>query len=457
MTAVCCGGVGDEIVGDEEGGRRLSCRRVAALLQLECQPWTPVSGPRACRNGMNPGLHLLLAAVPAVAPAQEPAVPSGSGPASAAPRAVWVTTAGRETHPLGGWADGAPVPADGARPAGAWLRLEFPDVRRVEPPPGAWRLELVDGSLLRGAPGHERVGDLPTWRLVAAAPPLPFDSLWLLRQGRDRLPPRAADEDVLWLRRPTGAVDEHRGWLLDWRPEGPEFEARAGVLEPSWEEVQALAVLGERVEEPTDVVWLEFADGGFLAARVLGWDAAAATLEVAPPWGGRWGVPLAALAGVRRRAGLVELADAPWLVRRAPEGTVLDWRPKRGRSVEGRPLSLAGRVCPDGWGVRAPSELALALDRPGTFAVTVGVDDEVRDFVDPAPVRFRVLLDDVELAATPPLGHGDRPRTLVVPLDRPGLLRLVAEPAGPRAAGTHADWCDLLLLPAGDGGGGRPR
>jgi hypothetical protein len=142
-----------------------------------------------------------------------------------------------------------------------------------------------------------------------------------------------------------------------------------------------------------------------------------------------------------------EWAGRAWETREQAPPRVVDWSPKRNRAVDGGFLRLGARPHPTGLGARAPSEVARPAPGPGTFFVTVGVDAAAAEFRQPQPVVFRVLLDDQELAVTPPLGPGDGARPLLLQLPRAGLLRLRAETSGEGAPGAHANWCDLLWVP----------
>lgn len=380
----------------------------------------------------------------------------GPDPVVEAPRtARWIEAGGVIEGEWRGWSASGPKRAE-APLRGPWLALEF-EVRPQPADPEAWALSLAGGIRLRGTPGPDLPdAGMPTWRLaLGGAAPLPLDPLWLRSLGRG-LPPAAdpaAEEDWLWLQRPGGVLDLHRGFLLDWRAAGPVFETAAGERTVPWEEIHALRLLDEPSELRADDVWLFLADGSALAARVLAQDPREADGEwqIELPWGARARLPGTAVSRVRRRDGVEEWGRTAWEVREQPRGEVLDWSPKVGLSVEGRELRLGGRSWPDGIGVKAPAELARAAPGPGTLLLTVGADDRVAEYLQPQPLVFRVLLDGEELARTAPLGVEDGPRTLLVEVPRAGLLRLRAEGAGIGEQGAHGDWCDLLWLPSRGG------
>ncbi len=316
----------------------------------------------------------------------------------------------------------------------------------------AWILELVGGSRLRGSPGPDLPDSgLPSWRLALQGEVfLPFDSLWLRAQGRGSIPePRPLDQDQLWLLRPGGVLDLQRGFLLDWRAAGAVFETSGGARTVPWPEVHALSVLEESLAPPRDGVWLFLADGSALTAKVIAQDprgAEGSHWEIELPWGAHARIPASAVSRVRRREAVEEWANAAWTVSEQPSSSVLDWSPKLGRSVDGHALRLGARTWPDGLGVKAPSTLTRRAPGAGLLMLTVGADARVADFRQPQPIVFRVLLDGVELASTPPLGHSDAPRTLRVAVPHAGLLSLRAETATEANQGAHANWCDLIWL-----------
>ena len=264
---------------------------------------------------------------------------------------LW-TLDGPQEGSFGGWSGGRPV-LDGAPAPVSWLALRMSEGLPPPPgPPAPWTLELVNGSLLPGAPGLGD-GDRGSWRLPNGVA-LDFDTLWLRRAGR-RLPVlQVEDKDLLWLRTPGGEADRLRGWLLAWNPGGAVFEGPAGEAEYPWERVQALEVLAEAPPARTGEgwAWLCFRGGGSFLARPLD-GAADRPLRAETPWGTVVDLPWTSLSALYPAAG-EEFLDQPWQVLASPASEVLDWSPKRGRSVEGRALKVAGVVFPDGLGLRAP-------------------------------------------------------------------------------------------------------
>lgn len=381
-----------------------------------------------------------------------PAVCQDGEPRPITPQSArWIEAEGIHEGEWLGWGETGPRRA-GAPVHGPWLALEFP-VPPIAVAADAWVLALAAGGSLRGEPGRDLPdAGLSTWQLaLPGAPQLPLDPIWLRAQGRGAVPslPTGAEQDRIWLRRPGGVLDEQRGWLLDWRAAGAVFETVAGERVFAWSEVEALRVLDEALELPPDAVWLFLADGSTLAARILSQDPRAdeGAWRIELPWGAEARLPAAAVSRIRRREGTEEWAHREWETRAQPVGTALDWSPKLQRSVEGHPLRLGARTWPDGIGVKAPSELARHAPGAGTLLLTVGADARVAEYHQPQSVIFRVLLDDELLAVTPPLSATHAPQTLLVRVERAGLLRLRAETEGAANHGAHGNWCDLLWLP----------
>lgn len=150
---------------------------------------------------------------------------------------------------------------------------------------------------------------------------------------------------------------------------------------------------------------------------------AVAAFRKCPPEPPEPDVPLAALAPIRSSLG--------W------GGSI-----RIDASIQGNPLSIAGKPFAHGVGTHAPSE--IVYDLPATaraFVATVGVDDEMRAYT-MASVVFQAFADGDLLAATPVLRLGDVWH-LNVPIP-PGRkqLRLVVTDAGDGMNCDHADWAN---------------
>jgi len=373
------------------------------------------------------------------------ASPPGAGQLAGEGLPVQVgTRSGVRDGRLVGWDAQGPLLEDGPAPY-HWfeIRLGGPVLKA-----GPWKLELVGGGWLSGAPGGGE-GDQAFWR-VPAGTAVPLDMVWVRRLARDSFRSwEVSDRDLLWLKTSGQAsLDRRSGWFHNWKASGVQFEGVEGLREFPWSRVAGLRLLDEEVPPFEGGVWLLLAGGGKLAARPLGLHQG--SLVVALPWLSRWEVPLASLRGIRRRGdkgSLVDLGERqPQVVQKGPQG-VFPWTPRRGWSVEGRPLRVAGREYASGFGTRVPTELVFSGVGPGDFVCRVGVDDEVAGFRRPRPVRFRVLFRGREVAASPVLEAGDKPLFLRARLDGEGELRLVAEPAAVLPFGGHAHWLDPLWFP----------
>lgn len=425
-----------------EGALRL--RGATLLAILVPSPMRRIPRPRVLRPAeLAPGLSRRLAFA-----CHAGLVLALAASTSEAAQARLTEPAGVRSGRLDAWREGRPV-VDGAAAASDWLGLELgPAEPDAGGPPPPWTLELADGSRLPGAPGLGG-GELGAWRLPSGIE-LTFDSLWLRGAGRRPLPAVALDKDELWLRNALGEPDRLRGWLLGWQPDGLEFDGPAGEVRFPWDRIEGIQVLAEEAppRAGSGWVWLVLRGGGFCAVRPrdgLGSEPLRAEL----PWGGMleldWGL-VAALHPLDQ-AGF-ELSALPFVAARQPSSEVLDWSAKRGRSVLGGPLRVAGREFPDGFGVRAPSELAFEIPAGGRFAAWIGMDDEVAGFRHAQPVRFLLFLGEDELARSAAVTAGEPARMLQAEVPRAGLLRLVVEPEGRLPFGTHANWLLPRLLPA---------
>jgi hypothetical protein len=119
---------------------------------------------------------------------------------------------------------------------------------------------------------------------------------------------------------------------------------------------------------------------------------------------------------------------------------------KRHRSIEGRPLSIAGRAYAKGMGVSAISELVYDL-KPEykAFAAAAGLDDEMRDWT-LGSITYQVFVDGKLLHESPVLRQGEA-WFINVPIP-PGSkqIRLVVGDAGDGINCDHGDWGDAGFL-----------
>lgn len=353
-----------------------------------------------------------------------------------------ITDAGAFQATFLGWVDGRPM-IDSELALESWWSVDF-----IHPTTyaGGWTLALSDGAWL---PGEPVVGATsPTWKLsgLPEVANLEIDTLWLQAFGRTRLPQTLQNEDQLWARTVAGGLDRLRGYLLEWTPEGIAFETSVKERLVKWEQVDGLAVLLESVPQQDQAVWLQLVNGGVLSARIL--SSKDDTFQLELPWGSKWSLPFSAVHRIRQRSGVEEWAMESWEVQEMPSAEALDWTPRVGKSVQGRPLRLGGdHVFAQGIGVKAQTVLARTTDTAGTLFLTVGVDQEVKNFRNPQPVIFQVFLDDQLVVETAAKRVDDAAQTLLVAIPHPGQIRLVVKPLKVLPFGTHADWCDIVWRP----------
>jgi len=358
----------------------------------------------------------------------------------AGPEVRIITDAGPIQATLLGWEGGHPL-IDVDQPVVAWWTVQLPNPARVQAE--AWNLALSDGSWLPGQP----VGgaEVPTWKLAGlpGVDAMEIDTLWLQAFGRTRLPRAEEERDQLWSRTSSGGLDRLRGYMVEWSPEGIVFETSVKERLVAWGQVDALSVFPEEVPAQDDAVWLQLVNGGVLSARILGAEKGVFHLEL--PWGARWDLPFSAVHRLRQRRGLEEWSTQVWEVVEQPQAEALDWTPRVGKSVEGRPLSIGGaQVFAQGIGVLAKTILSKTASSSGTLLLTVGVDQEVLHFRSPQAVSFQILLDGELLAESERKHVGETAQTMLVHVPHAGQLQLVARPADVLPFGAHADWCDIV-------------
>lgn len=119
--------------------------------------------------------------------------------------------------------------------------------------------------------------------------------------------------------------------------------------------------------------------------------------------------------------------------------------PHSRRSVEGNPLSIAGKTFERGVGTHAVSTLLLKLDgKAERFMAHVGVDDETQS--PKASVVFTVLGDKKILWKSGLMRTGDQARSIDLDLSSIRLLGLLVEGTDDGIDYDHADWCDARIV-----------
>lgn len=138
------------------------------------------------------------------------------------------------------------------------------------------------------------------------------------------------------------------------------------------------------------------------------------------------------------------LSDLNWI-----RGTTGHGEIRRNRSVDGKPLTIDGKVYAKGLGVHANSELVYALDgHYSGFTAVVGVDDEVDPIAD---LSFQVWLDNQKVWESGAMQKG-MAKPVALPLAGRKELRLVVDSNGP-SDWDHADWANAqFLVPGGNDG-----
>ncbi|HVU64769.1 MAG TPA: NPCBM/NEW2 domain-containing protein [Phycisphaerales bacterium] len=125
------------------------------------------------------------------------------------------------------------------------------------------------------------------------------------------------------------------------------------------------------------------------------------------------------------------------------------------KSIEGKPITIAGKVYEHGIGSHAVGEFIVDLKGAATrFAASVGVDDDTNG---KGSVRFVVVVDGQERARTRVLRAGDKAANIDVDVTKARELVLRIEDGGDGINYDHADWADArLFLTPGLAAGVRP-
>lgn len=113
--------------------------------------------------------------------------------------------------------------------------------------------------------------------------------------------------------------------------------------------------------------------------------------------------------------------------------------PGKNKTVDGRPLTIAGNVFQRGFGTHAESSLFIDLGGKATeFSALVGVDDEMKG-QNPA-VEFEIYADDKKLWSSGIMRLGNQPKPVTVSLVGVKKLELVVTDGGNGPYYDHADW-----------------
>lgn len=122
--------------------------------------------------------------------------------------------------------------------------------------------------------------------------------------------------------------------------------------------------------------------------------------------------------------------------------------PGKKKSVEGKPITIAGKTFERGFGTHAESSLFIQLDgKASSFTAMVGIDDEVAGH-EPA-AEFHVIGDGKKLWSSGVMRLGDSVRPCSVALAGVKKLELVVSDGGNGNYYDHADWADAKFEASG--------
>jgi alpha-galactosidase len=156
-----------------------------------------------------------------------------------------------------------------------------------------------------------------------------------------------------------------------------------------------------------------------------------------------------AIASVACVASVASSQDI-WLDKADLSTMACGWNaPNAGKSIDGNPLTIGGKVFERGIGTHALSTWLLETGGKGQrFLATVGVDDEVKG--PDASVEFFVLGDRKVLWTSGVLKAGDEAKQADVDIAGVRMLGLLVTDAGDGIDYDHADWADARIV-AGPG------
>jgi alpha-galactosidase len=148
-----------------------------------------------------------------------------------------------------------------------------------------------------------------------------------------------------------------------------------------------------------------------------------------------------AVCGIAQAADTVRVSDLEMRVKQ-DFGEV-----HRDQSVDGNPISIAGKKFDHGFGTHANSVMRLGLGgKAESFTARVGVDDELTDV---GTITFTLTGDGKKLWESSALNFGDAPESVTVDLHGVQTLVLSARDGGDGNDHNHADWADAQIVMTG--------
>jgi len=138
-----------------------------------------------------------------------------------------------------------------------------------------------------------------------------------------------------------------------------------------------------------------------------------------------------------------------WLSSLDLEKMTAGWgTPQKDKSIQSKPLTIAGRTFEKGVGTHAASLMYIDLKKScRSFSAFVGVDDEVNGNI--GSVRFRIYGDGRLLFNSGVLKVGEQAKKVDIYLTGIKTLTLSVDPAGDNTSFDHADWADAAFVVTG--------
>ena len=125
-------------------------------------------------------------------------------------------------------------------------------------------------------------------------------------------------------------------------------------------------------------------------------------------------------------------------------------RPQKGKSIDGHPLTVNGKVYDRGVGTHSESSIIFRLDGHAiSFEAMVGPDDEVYSESDPEvkpTVKFAILADGLRVFESGVMRERNSGRQVKVDLRGVGEVELLVDEAWWGRAHDHADWADAFFM-----------
>lgn len=141
--------------------------------------------------------------------------------------------------------------------------------------------------------------------------------------------------------------------------------------------------------------------------------------------------------------------DTLWLSSLDLSSVMQEWgSPGKDRTVDGNPLTIAGKVYSRGVGTHANSRVSFHVNGGLSLHIVAGVDDEANH--KDASVVYELYGDNQKIWESPVMRMGDEPAELCMEVKDFKMVTLAVNDGGNGINYDHADWADAYFIYYGE-------